>query len=183
MHSQWLWGIVLLGLSCLAWGQAEERPWVLVDTRAHRLEVRQGERAVAVFDHIAIGRAGVTLDKHAGDNRTPLGVFHIGWINRKSKYHLFFGLDYPSLPYARRGWRAGLIDDHTFRDMILASFENTVPPQDTPLGGYIGIHGLGRADPRIHRRFDWTRGCIALTNEEIERLARWVGVGTTVVIR
>ena len=176
-------GILLLWWTCLAWGQAQERPWVLVDTTAHRLLVMQGERAVAVFDHIAIGRGGVTLDKHSGDNKTPLGVFHVGWINRKSKYHLFFGLDYPSLPHAKRGWHRGLIDDRTFRAFILASFENAVPPQDTPLGGYIGIHGLGRADPRIHRRFDWTRGCIALTNEEIDRLARWVEVGTTVVIR
>ncbi|HEB78050.1 MAG TPA: murein L,D-transpeptidase, partial [Methylothermaceae bacterium] len=99
-----------------------------------------------------------------------------------SKYHLFFGLNYPNLPYVKRGWQRGWIDGPTFRSLLRANFEETVPPQDTPLGGYIGIHGLGKADPDIHRRYNWTRGCIALTNEQIDRLSRWIRIGTMVVI-
>ncbi len=182
MRYQWFWGLLLYCFAALAWGRFPENPWILVDTKALRLQVLEGKRVVATFDGIAIGRGGTTYEKRRGDNKTPLGVFRIGWINEKSKYHRFFGLNYPSLPYVKRGWRRGWIDAPTFRSLLRANFEEMVPPQDTPLGGYIGIHGLGRADPRIHRRYNWTRGCIALTNEQIDRLSRWIRVGTVVVI-
>jgi lipoprotein-anchoring transpeptidase ErfK/SrfK len=51
------------------------------------------------------------------------------------------------------------------------------------LGGHIGIHGVGRGDLRIHQQFDWTQGCIALTNEQIEQLQNLVRVGDRVVIQ
>jgi L,D-peptidoglycan transpeptidase YkuD (ErfK/YbiS/YcfS/YnhG family) len=57
------------------------------------------------------------------------------------------------------------------------------PPQNTILGGAIGIHGIGNGDPEIHKRFHWTEGCVAVTNEQIERLAELVDIGTRVVIR
>jgi len=51
------------------------------------------------------------------------------------------------------------------------------------LGGGIGIHGIGRGDLDIHRQYNWTNGCVALDNDQITDLARWIGVGTRVVIR
>ncbi len=67
---------------------------------------------------------------------------------------------------------------------ILRAFqEQAIPPQETPLGGYIGIHGIGRGDPAIHQKFNWTQGCIALTNRQIDDLSKWVHVGMRVVIR
>jgi L,D-peptidoglycan transpeptidase YkuD (ErfK/YbiS/YcfS/YnhG family) len=58
-----------------------------------------------------------------------------------------------------------------------------IPPQDTPLGGQIGIHGLGSADARVHEFFDWTHGCIALTNSQIDHLSQIVDTGTLVKIK
>ena len=58
-----------------------------------------------------------------------------------------------------------------------------IPPQNTPLGGQIGIHGLGNADERIHKVFDWTHGCIALTNPQIDQLSQWIDTGTVVKIK
>lgn len=58
-----------------------------------------------------------------------------------------------------------------------------VPPQNTGLGGLIGIHGIGAGDADMHREYNWTNGCVALTNEEIDRLVEWVDVGTLVEIR
>ncbi|MBZ9559112.1 L,D-transpeptidase [Halomonas coralii] len=52
----------------------------------------------------------------------------------------------------------------------------------TSLGGYIGIHGLGGRSPYLNRRMDWTDGCLAVTDAEIDKLSRWVKVGTQVVI-
>lgn len=50
------------------------------------------------------------------------------------------------------------------------------------IGGQIGIHGLGAGDKEIHKVFNWTHGCIALTNEQIDQLTRWVGKGTVVKV-
>ncbi|QHC51857.1 murein L,D-transpeptidase [Billgrantia tianxiuensis] len=55
-------------------------------------------------------------------------------------------------------------------------------PHTTSLGGLIGIHGLGRGDPDVHRNFDWTEGCVAVSNEEIRALDPWLRIGTRVVI-
>ena len=60
----------------------------------------------------------------------------------------------------------------------------TDPPQDTPLGGQIGIHGLGHGNPGIHNAgINWTSGCVALDNRQIEALRPWVKVGMRVEIR
>jgi lipoprotein-anchoring transpeptidase ErfK/SrfK len=47
----------------------------------------------------------------------------------------------------------------------------------------IGIHGLGNGDPLIHEEFNWTDGCIALTNEEVDELASWIHLGTRVEVQ
>ncbi|MCP5245074.1 MAG: L,D-transpeptidase, partial [Burkholderiales bacterium] len=47
----------------------------------------------------------------------------------------------------------------------------------------IGIHGIGRGDPEIHDQFHWTNGCIALTNEQIDQLGKWLKPGVMVKIR
>ena len=57
------------------------------------------------------------------------------------------------------------------------------PPQDTALGGYIGIHGVGAGDPAVHEDFNWTEGCVALTDAQIDALLRHITVGTAVEIR
>ena len=56
------------------------------------------------------------------------------------------------------------------------------PPQDTPLGGHIGLHGEGEAHAGDSARVDWTYGCVAVTDAEIERIAERVAVGTPVWI-
>ena len=68
--------------------------------------------------------------------------------------------------------------------MVIDAIKNgRTPPQNTPLGGHIGIHGVGAGDPRIHTNFNWTNGCVALTNEQVTRLAALIKVGTRVEIR
>jgi len=79
--------------------------------------------------------------------------------------------------------RKGVIDGPTYKRIVTAHHFNQIPPQNTPLGGQIGIHGLGNADSRIHQTFDWTHGCIALTNTQIDHLSQMVETGTVVKIR
>lgn len=176
---------VLLVLLPLDTGAAEkdDNIWLLVETGPHVLKVMEGDRDLEVFERIAIGRHGVGLFKERGDNKTPLGEYHIGWINKKSRYHKFFGFTYPNRENAERAYEMGIIGPDTYRSILRTGADAAIPPQNTPLGGQIGIHGLGRANPAVHQTFDWTQGCIAVTNEQIDRLSAWVKKGTLVIIR
>lgn len=156
---------------------------VVVDTHAQTLTVFEGEQVAERFKGIAIGRAGTTANKRHLDQKTPLGDYRIARIKHDSDYHLFLGFDYPTEPQARRALEKGWIDRTDYEAIAEAAARKRLPPQQTPLGGYVGIHGIGDGDPAIHRSFNWTEGCIALTNDQIDRLARLVRMGTTVSVR
>lgn len=156
--------------------------WLLIDTNSLTLKVMRADQVEAVFKNISIGRNGAGATRRRGDEKTPLGDFKIGWINRSSRYHLFFGFIYPSLKVAEEGFANGVIDLDTFIEIRTAMQEGQIPPQDSGLGGQIGIHGLGNADPLVHQKMNWTEGCIALTNDQINSLERWVYKGMRVVI-
>ncbi len=162
---------------------ADDGVWLLVDTNALKIEVKKGEQTIDTIDGIAIGQGGAGQKNHRGDNITPYGDYKIGWIGQKSAFHRFFGLNYPSIQDADNALRHGLINQFTHTDIITAHRYNQIPPQNTPLGGRIGIHGLGRADVEIHKTMNWTHGCIALTNNQIDHLSHWVSTGTPVKIK
>jgi murein L,D-transpeptidase YafK len=160
------------------------QPWILVDTRALTLTVFSAENHVlARFHNISIGSGGTAEIHRRGDETTPLGVFHVSWIDRHSRYGTFYGIDYPSEETARRAHAEGIISGAERDAIIQALRQQRVPPQNTPLGGRLGIHGIGRGDLRIHQAFNWTSGCVALTNAQIRQLSRWTHLGTRVVIR
>ena len=165
-----------------SWPVAADDVRILVDTQQLTLTVLQGGRAVMTIEDIAIGRYGTTTDKRRGDNMTPLGHFRIGWISDDTSFHLFMGIDYPRAGMATRAYLEGAVTNKQWQAIRRAARERAVPPQNTPLGGYIGIHGLGEGDPAIHAEYNWTNGCIAVTNEQMDRLAEWVHIGTPVDI-
>ncbi len=156
--------------------------WVRVDTGASTLTVMRGEQVVATFPDIAVGRGGVSRERRRGDHKTPLGEFRIVKVKEPSQYHRFFIIDYPDEARALLARDAGEIDELTYQAIRSAGRAGRLPPQDTPLGGNLGIHGLGDGDPVVHESFNWTQGCVAVTNEQIDRLADLVRVGTRVVI-
>jgi lipoprotein-anchoring transpeptidase ErfK/SrfK len=164
-------------------GTVANEVWLRVDTQDATLTVMKGDKPQEVFENVAIGRYGKTYYKKKGDHRTPLGRFTIAWIPRKSQYHRFLGLNYPDLDRADRALVDRDITEAQWQAIRRASEAKTRPPQDTPLGGFIGIHGTGAGDTKIHGQYNWTSGCIALTNDQIDRLASWVRVGTLVEIR
>lgn len=160
-----------------------DETWVLVDTKTETLTVMKGNKPVETFGNIALGSSGAGIKRQRGDNKTPLGVFRIGWMNDRSRFNRFFGLDYPNLDYAEQAYREKRISEPTYYAIRSAVENGHTPPQTTPLGGFIGIHGLGAGSPKLHAAFDWTDGCVALDNQQIQRLAQWVQVGTRVEIR
>ncbi len=157
--------------------------WLLIDTKARKIEVKKGDQTIETLDSIAIGRGGAGFKLHRGDDITPYGSYRIGWVGKNSTFKKFFGLTYPSVEDADKALRRGVIDQLTYYRIVSAHQRNATPPQNTPLGGQIGIHGLGRADPRVHQAFDWTHGCIALTNNQIDHLSQIVDTGTLVKIK
>lgn len=161
---------------------ADAESWVMIDTASQTLAVFQDNQVKQIFHNISVGRNGYTFDRHEGDGKTPLGVFHIAWINPNSRFHLFFGLDYPNQEMAEAAFRSKVIDFDSYFAIRKALYHRELPPQNTPLGGHIGIHGIGHGNHLIHETANWTQGCIALTNEQIEQLAQWIALGTKVVI-
>jgi L,D-peptidoglycan transpeptidase YkuD (ErfK/YbiS/YcfS/YnhG family) len=162
---------------------AESGTWILVDTREMTLTVLQGDEVKRKYENISIGRAGTAQDKLRNDDTTPLGRFHISRIARNSSFHRFFGIDYPSMEHARRALAAGAISGQEYLRIRDAIRSHNTPPQDTSLGGYLGIHGVGAGDPAIHAELNWTNGCVALSNKQIDSLARWIRIGMPVVIK
>ena len=162
---------------------ADEQVWLRVDTGEMSLSVMQGTLVRQTFSNIAIGRGGATEAKRRRDGKTPLGEFRIVRMTTDTPFYRFFALDYPNLQHARRGRLAGIIGESEYAAIEQALRSNKVPPQDTALGGYIGIHGIGQGSPAVHEDFNWTFGCIALTNAQMEALSRWVHTGMRVVIQ
>ncbi len=157
--------------------------WLLVDTREMKLLVMQGATARRSYENISIGWGGVTREKRRYNNKTPLGEFHIVRVATDTPFRRFYALDYPSLKDAERGLQDQLINARESAAIRKALQARRIPPQDTSLGGYIGIHGVGKGDPAIHESFNWTNGCIALTNRQIDDLHQWIRVGMRVIVR
>jgi murein L,D-transpeptidase YafK len=108
---------------------------------------------------ISLGRQPSGRKTKAGDNKTPEGSYILDSRNPNSKYHLALHISYPN--------ETDIINAH----------KRGVSP-----GGGIMIHGLGRG--MVAPVFsDWTSGCIAVSNREIEEIWRFVRDGTPIVIK
>ena len=157
--------------------------WVLIDDQEATLSVYQGSRRLAHYAPISLGRSGAKTQRLRGSNVTPKGEFRINRFNYESRWHIFVGIDYPTPAHARMALKTGVYTQHDYDEYFDYYRRYGSPPQDTVLGGAIGVHGLGAADPDIHQRFHWTQGCVALTNVQIERFSQLIDIGTRVVIR
>lgn len=175
----WLWWASAMIPVAMAQGE----PWILVDTSTATLSVMRGGQEIKRFANIAIGRGGATDRRMRGDQSTPVGLFRVAWIENDTRFRRFYGLDYPSISHAKWARDEGIIDAQTYRAIKRARRSRKVPPQDTALGGYLGIHGLGGSDPRVHEQFHWTQGCVAVTNQQLDALGAWITEGTRVIIR
>ncbi|WP_104201857.1 L,D-transpeptidase family protein [Billgrantia saliphila] len=157
--------------------------WVLVDDVEASLSVYRGNLRLERFAPISLGRGGASVERTEGGNVTPKGEFRVNRFNWESQWRTFIGLDYPTPSHARMALESGLYTEQDYADYFAYYRRHGYPPQRTVLGGYIGIHGLGRADPEVHASYHWTQGCVAVTDTQIDRLSELIGIGTRVVIR
>jgi tetratricopeptide (TPR) repeat protein len=135
---------------------------ILIEKSAHRLMLlSQGE--VLKTYKIALGGNPIGPKERQGDNKTPEGIYVIDARNRDSRFHLSLHISYPNERDKNRAKELG------------------VSP-----GGDIMIHGIKNGFSWVgdaHAEIDWTKGCIAVTNEEIEEIAKLAPNGTIVEIR
>jgi murein L,D-transpeptidase YafK len=135
---------------------------VVIEKRAHRLTLYHMGRPIKRY-LVALGGNPVGNKRYAGDRRTPEGLFSIDSRNPKSDYYLALHISYPDSAHRTQAEALGL----------------------SP-GGDIAIHGLGSGRRNVgayHRTADWTDGCVALTNEEMESVWNVVSLGTPVEIK
>ncbi len=135
---------------------------VLVEKNARRLTLFHHDQPIKSYE-IALGRQPVGAKQFEGDNKTPEGHYVIDFRKRNSSYHRALHISYPGP-----------------QDVAFAA------KQKRSAGGDIMIHGLpngmGSMGP-LHRLRDWTAGCIAVTNNEIEELWQTIPDGTSIEIR
>ena len=135
---------------------------IVIEKSARTLTLFSGNRTLKVY-RIALGANARGPKQQHGDGRTPEGTYVIDGRNKNSAYHRALHVSYPNAEDRRRARERG------------------VSP-----GGAIMIHGLRNgmgAIGKAHVLRDWTQGCIAVTNEEIEEIWRLVPNGTRVVIK
>jgi len=135
---------------------------VLVEKSVRRLTLLRDGTPLKTY-RVALGRAPVGSKEQEGDQRTPEGLYRIDFHKGDSDYHRALHVSYPEQ-----------------RDIDRAAASG-VPP-----GSDIMIHGLPNGRGWIgafHRRTDWTAGCIAVTDFEIEEIWRAVPDGTPIEIR
>lgn len=132
---------------------------------------------------VALGRDPTGPKLEAGDQRTPEGLYRIAAPPRPSRFHRFVLIDYPSPRDADRALEAGRIGEADHARILGAHAQGELPPQDTPLGGGLGLHGEGKRWNGQSTHLDWTYGCVALSDTDIDFIAERAPPGTLVVIR
>lgn len=140
---------------------------ISIHKNAHTMELSSNGAIVATYS-VAIGPGGSGPKEREGDKVTPVGRYHI--VSRSpSVFHIFMRLDYPNA------------DD---RARFAELKKNGTLPKNATIGGDVGIHGApAQAEwKKIHKTVDWTLGCIAVDDDEIEKVAAMVPDGTVVDI-
>ncbi|MEP3050573.1 MAG: L,D-transpeptidase family protein [Erythrobacter sp.] len=133
--------------------------YLIVDKSSRLLVAYNNGRPLRIYRGLQFGDAPAGHKRFQGDERTPEGVYTVHTRNPNSSYHLSLRIDYPNSS-----------------DRAFASQYGRSP------GGDIFIHGQPNGATR-RMRGDWTDGCIALSNAEIEELWRLVPDGTPIEIR
>ena len=140
-------------------------------TLANRIVIVKSRRSMTLLhdDHVlktyqvALGSVPSGAKQKQGDHKTPEGNYTISAKNPHSEFHLSLRISYPNAADRQRAHKLGF----------------------SP-GGDIMIHGLMSRFAylgSLHRQTDWTDGCVAVTNPEIEEIWNLVPVGTKVEIK
>ncbi len=135
---------------------------IIVTKSKRSLDLYQGNHFVTTYP-IAIGKNPIGHKEFEGDKKTPEGNYTINSKNPNSGWHKNLGISYPNAQDIAHAKSLG-----------------------KPPGGDIKIHALRNGFGfigKLHRSFDWTNGCIAVTNEEIDELYDAIKIGAVIEIQ
>ena len=135
---------------------------LIIDKAKHRTYLINAGKVIRTYDS-DLGYNSANQKLFSGDGATPEGKYYISDVktNGRSRYYKALLIDYPNSADKRR------FQDSRVRGIISSKAK---------IGGLIEIHGEGG------RNRDWTEGCVALANKDMDHLMRYVGVGTPVTI-
>jgi len=140
-------------------------------TKIDSLIVLKSERKMDVYSNgkivktyaISLGKQPIGAKEFQGDNKTPEGIYYINDKNPNSVCYKNLGISYPNEEDIAKSKKLG-----------------------KPTGGDIKIHGILNSKGwvgKFHRWVDWTNGCVAVTNSEMEELYNLVPIGTKIEIK
>jgi murein L,D-transpeptidase YafK len=156
-------------------------PKIVVRKSQRKLYLYEGDILLKSYP-ISLGKNPRGQKERRGDGRTPEGKFYICQkVKNPAKKSLgtrWLRISYPNGEVAKRGLEKGLINREVYERILKALSEKKIPPQKSPLGGGIGIHG-GNG---IHFKADRTAGCIGMYDEDVEEMYEQVTLGTPVKI-
>jgi murein L,D-transpeptidase YafK len=157
---------LLVGFAACGRPKAEVRPQhadrILILKSAHTLSLMSGDRTLQAYK-VALGRDPVGPKTRKGDHKTPEGEYVVDSKKANSRFYRALHISYPNEADRERARKNG----------------------QNP-GGEVEIHGIENSLGWIgglHRTVDWTDGCIALTDAEMQQIWASVDVGTPVEIR
>ncbi|HTY22124.1 MAG TPA: L,D-transpeptidase family protein [Desulfomonilaceae bacterium] len=166
----------------------QSRPRIVIFKGTQALELHENNGKIRTYK-VCLGLNPIGPKRITGDQKTPEGDYYICSKSTASRFHRFLGISYPGAADAQAAFEQGLIslDD---RDSIISSSQSgRTPPWDTKLGGWVGIHGYPTDWYRrlwvilfFPKPHNWTDGCIAMWNFEVEELFDRVNIGTPVKI-
>lgn len=180
--------LIILVLTCTgAWAHPAETPHaasriVVVDKARRDLAVYAQGRQVLRFP-ASFGIDPLSDKTRQFDLATPEGLYFIAYKKTKTRFHRLLGLSYPNPANAQRGLAAGAISPADYHRIVKADQTSRPAPCGTGLGCGIAIHGGG-----VFRNFgnsrerDWTEGCIALNNPDMEKVFALCRPGDPVLI-
>ncbi len=139
-----------------------EADYILIEKTRRKMTLYHGGRELRTYN-VSLGKGGIAPKEREGDMLTPEGIYWIEGRNPESKFHLSLKISYPSEEDRERARAKGF----------------------SP-GGDIMIHGVGTGaswwSNMVYKFKDWTAGCVAVTNREIEEIWHLVPDGTPVEI-
>lgn len=150
----------------------------------NKIVIEKEKRCLSVYDaegqrllhcRVALGRVPTGHKQCEGDGKTPEGAYFVCLKREKGKYGLSLGISYPSLLDANTAVTEGRLDVSLLYLFEEAERKIKRPPWGTSLGGEIYIHA-GGSDR------DWTAGCIALDEADMEKLFAMIEHGDEVLI-
>lgn len=149
-----------------------------------KIIVEKEKRTLSVYDaggacvwqcNVALGKNPRGAKCAEGDGKTPEGEYYICFKRETGKFGCALGISYPSPRDALLAVQEGRMEEKLLHLFYAAEKGQKRPPWGTSLGGEIYLHGGGTAS-------DWTAGCIALEQEDMERLFEACGEGDSVLI-